>query len=225
MLGRCARSRGESRCAELISNPGRTGEADVRIIERNSLPEQEHEHGYGRLDNDAARACRRRQHPPLIDVVGSELHAAGQRGSTTEGDLPRKQILDNLGHSQHAKVAAERARRAGSQFRIPAMEGRLERLAPNPKPHALGWTAKRPAGTIAIGSRHRGHELVGCVEVPRVTFIVSRWHRELFDDRLAGTNDRFSPTKDAAVMADEVGNCPSRAMRNGSRGRRAEDGR
>jgi hypothetical protein len=26
----------------------------------------------------------------------------------------------------------------------------------------------------------------------------------LFDDRLAGTNDRFGPMKDAAVMADEV---------------------
>ncbi len=123
------------------------------------------------------------------------------------------------------QATVDLARRAGSQFRIPPMYGSLERLAPNPERHALGWTAKRPAGTIAIGSRHRGHELVGCVEIPRVTFIVSRWRRELFDDRLAGTNDRFGPTKDAAVMADEVGNCPSRAMRNGGRRRRAEDGR
>ena len=95
--------------------------------------------------------CRRRQHPALIDVVGSELHAAGQRGCATEGDLSREQILDNLGHSEHGEVTVDLARRAGSQFRIPAMYGSLERLAPNPEPHALGWTAKRPAGTIAIG--------------------------------------------------------------------------
>lgn len=225
VLGRWTRSGRESRCAQLISNPGWTGEADERIIERHSLPEQEYENGCGRLDNHAAVLCRRRQHPALIDVVGSELHAAGQRGCATEGDLSREQILDNLGHSQHGEVAVDLARRAGSQFRIPPMYGSLERLAPNPEPHALGWTAKRPAGTIAIGSRNRGHELVGCVEIPRVTFIVSRWRRELFDDRLAGTNDCFGPTKDAAVMADEICNCPSRAMHNGGIWRRTEDAR
>ena len=87
-----------------------------------------------------------------------------ERGSTTEGDL-WEQILDNLSHSQHGEVTVELARRAGSQFRIPAMYGSLERLTPNPEPHPLGWTAKRPAGTIATGSRHRGHELVGCVGI------------------------------------------------------------
>lgn len=225
MLGRRARSGCESRCAQLISDAGWTGEADERIIERNPLPEQEHEHGCGRLDNHAACVCWRRQHPALVNVVGSEFHPIGQRGCATEGDLSREQILDNLGHSQHGEVTVDLARRAGSQFRIPAMYGSLECLAPNPEPHALGWTAKRPAGTIAIGSRHRGHELVGCVEIPRVTFIVSLWRRELFDDRLAGTNDRFGPTKDAAVMADEVGNCPSRAMHNGGIWRCAEDAR
>ena len=163
--------------------------------------------------------------PALVDVVGAEFHPTGQRGCASEGDLSREQILDNLGHSQNGEVTVDLARRAGSQFRIPAVYGSLERLAPNPEPHALGWTAERPAGTIAIGSRHRGHELVGCVEIPRVAFIVSRWRRGLFDDRLAGTNDRFGPTKDAAVMADEVGNCPSRAMRNGGIWRRTEDGR
>ena len=69
------------------------------------------------------------------------------RGAT-EGDLPWKQILDNFGHSQHGEVAADLARRAGSQFRIRSMYDSLERLAPNREPHALGWTAKRPARTI-----------------------------------------------------------------------------
>jgi hypothetical protein len=47
----------------------------------------------------------------------------------------------------------------------------------------------------------------------------------MFDDRLAGTNDRFGPTKDAAVMAHEVGNHPSRAMHNGGIWRRPQDAR
>lgn len=88
---------------------------DALIIDRNPLPEEEDEDGRGRLDDHGGRAWRRRQHPLLIDVLGSKLHTAGQGSCAAEGDLPREQILDNLGDSQAGEVAAEVDRRAGSE--------------------------------------------------------------------------------------------------------------
>lgn len=86
----------------------RTGEVDPLIVKRSTLPQEEEKNGCGCLDYCAVGSCLRRQHPPLIDVLGSELYSTGQLCSATKGDLPREKVLHNLGDSQ----AAESVRRS-----------------------------------------------------------------------------------------------------------------
>ena len=219
------RSGREARCAQLVPHQVRTGEADALIVERSTLPQEEEENGYGRLDNRPVRSCVRRQPPPLIDILGPKFYATGQVCSAAEGDLPREEILDNFGDSQAAEVTAEVDHRAGGELCIPSMYGGLKRLSSDSEPHTPWRTSERPAVTIAIRRRHRRDELIRCVDVPPATFLESQRRWELFEPRLACSNDRFRPTKDASVMGNQVGDCPSGAMSNRGLGRSAEYGR